>query len=138
MRTIHPTWVLMLSSLILSACGASAGPSTSVSITMTEFTFLPNTLSVPAWQDITITVTNTGAVAHDLMIMKQGKEILGHDDLEDGRADAYWSQEALEPGESLVSTFVAPTVPGEYQIVCGVAGHLEAGMVGKLIVVAAP
>jgi uncharacterized cupredoxin-like copper-binding protein len=32
-------------------------------------------------------------------------------------------------------TFTAPEQPGDYQIVCGIAGHLQAGMIGTLTVV---
>ena len=125
--------------LILSACGASNGASTSVSLTMTDFTFLPSTLTVPAGEEITLTLTNSGAVAHDLMIMKLGQEISsgGHVGPEE-HANVFWEQELLGAGETVKATFTAPTEPGEYQIVCGVAGHLEAGMQGRLIVVAAP
>ena len=125
--------------MILSACGGSSGPSTTVSLTMTDFTFLPNTLTVPAGEEITLTLANGGAVAHDLMIMKLGADIgsQGHVGPEE-HANVFWEQELLGAGETVKATFTAPTEPGEYQIVCGVAGHLEAGMQGRLIVVAAP
>jgi len=125
--------------LILSACGASNGASTSVSLTMTDFAFLPNTLTVPAGEEITLNLTNSGAVAHDLMIMKLGADIGadGHVGPEE-RANVYWEQELLDAGKTVKVTFTAPSDPGEYQIVCGVAGHLEAGMQGRLMVVQAP
>jgi uncharacterized cupredoxin-like copper-binding protein len=106
---------------------------------MTDFAFLPNALTVPAGEEITLTLTNSGAVAHDLMIMKLGQEIsaTGHVG-PDEHANVFWEQELLEAGETVKSTFTAPTEPGEYQIVCGVAGHLQAGMQARLIVVAAP
>jgi uncharacterized cupredoxin-like copper-binding protein len=124
--------------LILSACGGGGQPSRSISLTMTEFSFLPNTFTVPAGEDVTITVTNAGAVAHDFMIMKLGYELGSHTPGKDLDPSVYWRQEQLEAGEVAQSTFTAPSQPGEYLIVCGVAGHLEAGMVGKLIVVPAP
>ena len=31
-------------------------------------------------------------------------------------------------------TFTAPTEPGEYQVVCGIEGYLEGGMLGELVV----
>jgi uncharacterized cupredoxin-like copper-binding protein len=106
---------------------------------MTDFAFTPNTLSVPAGEEITIKVTNNGAVAHDLMIMKAGKELTSHDHVGSGsHADAYWEQNLVGPGESRESTFAAPSEPGEYMILCGVAGHLEAGMTARLVVVASP
>jgi uncharacterized cupredoxin-like copper-binding protein len=104
---------------------------------MTDFAFAPNTLTVPAGQQINVTVSNSGAVAHDLMIMKLGKDLTSHDHVgADAHANAYWEQEQVPPGQSLQSTFTAPAEPGQYQIICGIAGHLEAGMVGTLVVVA--
>src|SRR5574340_166337 len=119
--------------LILSACGPGGGPSTSVAVTMTDFAFTPNSLMVPAGQEITIKVTNNGAVAHDLMIIKLGDELTSHDHVDsNAHSNAYWEQTQLAPGSTQESKFTAPTVPGEYQMICGVPGHLEAGMVGKL------
>ena len=40
---------------------------------------------------------------------------------------------ALEPGASLTWIFV-PMRPGRYPLLCPVAGHVEGGMVGALIV----
>jgi len=135
----HRTILPILTAFMLSACGASGRPATSISVTMTDFTFLPNTLTVPAGQEITLSVTNSGAVAHDFMIMKLGYQIDSHGHFgQEEHANVYWEQEQLEAGARLDSKFTSPTEPGEYQIVCGVAGHVEAGMVGKLIVVPAP
>jgi uncharacterized cupredoxin-like copper-binding protein len=106
---------------------------------MTDFTFIPNTLTVPAGEEITLSVTNGGAIAHDFVIMKLGYQIDSHGHFgREEHANVYWEQEQLEPGARLESKFTSPAEPGEYQIVCGVAGHVEAGMVGKLIVVPAP
>lgn len=140
MRNLSPiTMLTTLTVIILSACGRAEGASTSLQLTTTDFAFTPNRLSVPAGQEITIRVSNNGAVAHDLMIMKLGKELTSHDHAgPEAHANAYWEQELLAPGTTRESTFVAPAEPGEYQIICGVAGHVEAGMVGKLVVVAAP
>jgi plastocyanin len=135
LRSILPTMLV----LILSGCGLAAGPSTSIHLTMTEFAFAPNTLTVPAGQEITIRVTNNGAVAHDLVIMKLGQELSSRDHAgPEARANAYWEQEQVAAGTTMESKFVSPAEPGEYQIICGVAGHLEAGMVGKLVVVRSP
>jgi len=140
MRNLSAITVLStLCVMILSACGPGGGPSTSLQLTMTDFAFTPNSLSVPSGKEITIRVTNNGAVAHDLMIMMLGSELVSGDHAgSQAHANAYWEQELLAPGTMKESTFVAPSEPGEYQIICGVAGHLEAGMTGKLVVVAAP
>lgn len=125
--------------VILSACGASGGASTTLNLTMTDFAFVPNSLTVPAGKEITLNLTNSGAVAHDFMIMNLGQELNVQDHLDpEAHANAFWEQELLEAGQTVKSTFTAPSEPGEYQIVCGVAGHLQAGMQGRLIVVEAP
>ena len=40
---------------------------------------------------------------------------------------------ALEPGASLTWVFV-PMRPGRYGLLCPVTGHVEAGMVGSLVI----
>lgn len=123
--------------LILSACASGSAPVTSIKITLTEFSFVPNTFTVPAGQQIKIAATNSGAVAHDFMIMNHGQELTGHGmSGTDSHSGAYWALEQIPPGERVQAEFTAPDDPGEYQIACGVPGHLDAGMIGKLIVVA--
>ena len=126
-------FVLLGMSLFLSACGA-AGPVTTITVTMTDFKFEPMEFTVPAGQEITVNATNNGAVLHEFVIFKLGQtagEKFGDEDEE----NIYWEVE-VEPGASVAETFTAPTEPGEYSVTCGIEGHLEAGMNGKLIVVA--
>jgi uncharacterized cupredoxin-like copper-binding protein len=125
--------ILLSFTFALTACGGG-GPSTNISVDMTEFMFNPTDFTVPAGQEITIGLSNNGAVMHDFVIMKYGTEV-GQDFDEEDEMNVYWEAE-LEPGTSETLTFTAPSEPGEYQVVCGVAGHYLAGMVAKLIVVA--
>ena len=118
--------------LALTAC-SSGGASTSLNVNMTDFVFNPNNFTVPAGQEITIEATNNGAVEHELVIFNFGTDAGDKFDDED-EDNIYWEVE-VEPGESTTVTFTAPSQPGEYFVSCGIAGHLEAGMVGKLIVV---
>jgi uncharacterized cupredoxin-like copper-binding protein len=118
--------------MALSACGAS-GPSTNIRVDMTEFMFDPSGFTIPAGQEITIELSNNGAVVHDFIIMKYGAEV-GQDFGEEDEANVYWKAE-LEPGTSETLTFTAPSEPGEYQVACEIEGHYLAGMVAKLIVV---
>lgn len=123
---------VLAGALILSACGGASGPSTSIKVDFTDFKFTPDQWTVPAGQEITITVKNDGAVEHEFVIMNLGTtagEAFGDED----EANIYWEVEA-QPGESKTETFTAPSAPGEYQIVCGTEGHLEAGMVGSMTV----
>ncbi|MGZ6316883.1 MAG: cupredoxin domain-containing protein [Anaerolineales bacterium] len=119
--------------LALAACGQS-GPSTSIKVMMTDFAFSPNSFTVPAGEQISVAITNNGGVAHSFIIMKLGKKVQGHFSDAD-QPNVYWGKTAVDPGTSVKDTFTAPGEPGEYQIVCGVAGHFEAGMVAKLTVV---
>jgi len=126
--------ILLGVSLILSACGSAGGASTNLNIIMTDFKFEPVQNTIPAGKEITLKLTNDGAVLHEYVIMKLGQTVgekFGPEDEE----NIYWEAE-VDTGETATVTFTAPSEPGEYEIVCGTEGHLEAGMVGKLFVVA--
>lgn len=120
-------------SLALSSCDAG-GATTEFNVTMTDFMFDPMEFTVPAGKLITVNATNNGAVEHEFVIFKFGTdagEKFGPEDEE----NIYWEVEVF-PGESTTSTFTAPTQPGVYSVNCGIQGHLEAGMVATLTVVA--
>lgn len=119
-------------SLLLVACGG--GPSTNLKLNMTDFMFDPIDFSVPAGQTITMTATNGGAVEHEFVIFKLGTDA-GDKFGDEDEDNIYWEVE-VQPGETVTETFVAPSEPGEYYVTCGIEGHLEAGMVASLIVVA--
>jgi uncharacterized cupredoxin-like copper-binding protein len=127
-------WVAILLGLAfgLAACG-TAGPSTHLKVDMMEFMFNPSNFTVPAEQEITLELTNTGAVVHDFIIMKYATSV-GDDFGDEDVPNIYWKAE-LEPGTSASYTFTAPSEPGDYQVICGVQGHYQAGMVAKLTVV---
>ena len=124
---------LLLLSTMLPACGES-GPTTDIAVNMVEFTFTPDQFIVQAGQEITITATNSGAVKHDFVIFKLGTSAGDKFDEQD-KPNVFW-EVTVGPGESRTTTFMAPDVAGEYSIACGIEGHLQAGMSGKLIVVA--
>lgn len=126
--------VFLLATLALSACGGQNQPSTEIQVDMTDFAFTPNQYMVPVGQEITLHVQHDGTVEHDFIIMKYDTTVGEHFDKED-QPNIYW-QLKVQPGQTETVTFTAPSQPGTYQIVCGMAGHVEAGMVGKLEVVA--
>lgn len=127
-----PLIVLLLTTLILSACGTGK-PSTEINVAMTDFAFTPSRYTVPAGGQITLNATHDGLVEHDFVIMKLNTDVGGHFNEED-LVNVHW-QIKIQPGDSQTVTFTAPDQPGTYQIVCGMAGHVEAGMVGQLVVV---
>jgi uncharacterized cupredoxin-like copper-binding protein len=122
----------------LASCGGSSGPSKSLKVTMTDFTFSPNTFTVPAGETISLSITNNGAVAHSFIIMNAGYQLRGHFADADPSSIYWQGAPIVTPGQSVNTEFSAPGEPGDYQIVCGVSGHLEAGMVAKLVVVSQP
>ena len=129
-----PFLLFALLSLVLASCGG-AGPVTTINVTLTDFQFTPNQFTIPAGQEITLHVMNTGAVVHNFVIMKLGTSAGDAFD-EDDEANVYWQERDIPSGGDISATFTAPTEPGEYQVVCRTEGHIASGMTAKLIVVA--
>ena len=121
--------VLFVVALALTGCSSQK---VTLEIAMSDFAFTPRTLEVPAGAEITLHLTNNGALLHEMVIMIYGKEATAPFD-EDDESNIYWEHE-LEHGEKATVTFTAPSEPGEYQLVCGIPAHIEQGMVGTLIV----
>lgn len=125
----------VLSTLIISSCGvAGASSSKSIDVTLTDFAFSPNTFTVPAGAQISLTAVNNGAASHSFLIIKKGIQLKGPF-TDSNKSDVFWGTDQIASGTSLQATFIAPGEPGQYQIVCGVPGHLELGMLATLIVV---
>ena len=123
--------ILLLAALALTGCGKNY--STELTVDMTEFMYSPTEFTIPAGQEITLTLKNDGAVGHEFVIMNFGKTAtLPFSDDDEG--NIYWEHE-VEPGNTETVTFTAPSELGDYEVVCGTAGHLENGMQAKLTVV---
>jgi uncharacterized cupredoxin-like copper-binding protein len=127
-------FVLAVLLFSLTGCGGGATSySTSLEVEMKEFMFEPTDFTVPAGKEISIQLVNDGAIKHEFVIMKLGTEVsvpFGDDD----EGNIYWEHE-VDAGKTETVTFTAPSEPGEYQVICGISGHMEAGMVAKLTVV---
>ncbi len=125
--------VLIVMSLGLAGCTTTArGASTALSVVLTDFAFKPDTFTIPAGKDISISVTNKGANVHEFVIMKAGTKVdppFGDKD----EGNIYWEIDDVQPGQTKTGKFTAPG-PGTYQIVCGQPNHIEMGMVGTLTV----
>jgi len=129
--------------LMLAACGGGGGNSSGgstesgpapVSLSFSgldTFAYDPTSASVPAGAQVTVDFTNGGALEHDWMLVADGTDV-----------NAVTAADALMPeahsgviaaGQSKTFTFTAPAA-GTYKIVCTVAGHAPAGMVGTFTV----
>ncbi len=124
---------IILSVIPFTACSRREIASTNVNVTMVDYLYKPNEIVIPAGQQITLNLTNNGAVHHEFVIMKYGTTV-GESFGDEDEENIYWEQE-VEPGQTMSVTFTAPTEPGVYQFVCGIEGHYTAGMKGTIRVV---
>lgn len=86
-----------------------------VEVTLTEFSIAPAELSVPAGTPLTFTAANAGVAEHDFTI------------------DGVAGTETVAAGGT--ATLEVDTLePGNYQLLCTIAGHDTAGMEGTLTV----
>ncbi len=126
-------FAIILSMIPFTACSRREIASTNVNVTMVDYLYKPNEIVIPAGQQITLNLTNNGAVHHEFVIMKYGTTV-GESFGDEDEENIYWEQE-VEPGQTMSVTFTAPTEPGVYQFVCGIEGHYTAGMKGTIRVV---
>ena len=133
MKRLSLALLLLVSSILLAACGGGPAAKDTIDVTFTDFKFTPNAFTIPAGKEITLSATNNGAVVHEFVVMKLETNV-GDNFGGDDEGNIYWEVE-VDPGGSKTETFTAPANPGEYQVVCGTPGHYMAGMIGKLIVV---
>ncbi len=125
--------VAMLATLALAACAGSGsgGGGATLDVTLNEFSFTPNTWTVSAGQQVTVTLKNSGTVTHDWTIMKTP---ISGSFTDADKANEFWASPMVSAGQTQTATFTAPTTPGTYQVVCTESGHFEAGMTGTLTV----
>lgn len=97
--------------------------------------FTPGVITVKRGETVRLQVANKGAVLHE-MVLGTPKDLAEHAELM--RKFPTMEHEAphmahVKPGSSgqIVWQF---TQAGEYQFVCLIPGHFEAGMLGKVIV----
>jgi uncharacterized cupredoxin-like copper-binding protein len=96
--------------------GGGAALPTTLEIDMVDLAFQPTDLTIPANTDVTIKAVNKGALPHTFTI-----------------TDVADTGEVASGSSAEVKVNLPP---GEYTFDCTVPGHKEAGMIGKLTVVA--
>ncbi len=132
--------LLLLIALLAACSGAEETTPATMEIVLNanEFSFSPATIELKAGQPVKLIFQNDDVLEHDFSIVKiplAGEAEATGDDHGHGHdaSDALELHVAAAPGETGTLEFT-PTEPGEYEFDCTVAGHKEAGMVGKLIV----
>lgn len=127
--TIPMKLIGVMALLALAGCGPKK---VSISAELSDFKFTPDTFEAPANADVTLTLTNSASVKHEFVILQAGYQLTLPFDADD-QEHTFWRGE-VEAGQSATFTFTAPSAAGEYQVVCGVPGHAEAGMLGSFTV----
>ena len=122
--------VVFVLALTLTACGCNK---TTLNVTATDEGYDSSTYTVPAGKEVTLNMTNKGVLEHEFAILKLGEHVtppFGEKD-ED---KILWELDGVEAGTTKSATFTAPTEAGEYDVICGIPGHIEKGMIATLIV----
>lgn len=111
---------------LVGLCAACASPSSSskksaavpieLRVVATEFKYEPNVLEVPAGVPVNLLIDNSGAATeHGLTLAEFGVRL------------------EVRVGEVAGKTVIFDR-SGEYEFICDLPGHKEAGMKGKLLV----
>jgi uncharacterized cupredoxin-like copper-binding protein len=108
---------------LLAGCGggsATAQPSGSTKVTMTEYHFEPSAIQVPSGKVVFYVVNAGNTMSHDMIIRDStGQRVAGSD--------------LLSAGDSAVFT-IDSIAAGNYVIFCDQPGHESSGMKGTLTV----
>jgi nitrite reductase (NO-forming) len=91
-------------------------PIVEVTVGVKDLRFEPSTMEVARGSVLRLTLSNTSVLPHNFAI-----------------GDLKFDMPTVDGGKK-VTQDVTLDQPGEYQYVCTVLGHKEAGMVGKLVV----
>ncbi len=86
-----------------------------LTVTTSEYNFVPSTLRAREGEAVKFVVKNTGRVSHEFELKDFGVEAV------------------VPPGKSVRVT-LRPMKPGVYNLTCDLPGHLEKGMRGELVV----
>lgn len=125
--------VLVVAALFLAACGAQ-GNSNEVKVTLTDFGVEASRTSFEVGVPYHFTITNNGAINHEIMIMPPltEEQMSMNMDMEemDEMALAMIEEDELTPGttQSFDFTFTEPAPNGSLEFACHVEGHYVAGM----------
>jgi uncharacterized cupredoxin-like copper-binding protein len=129
-KNLVSSFLVLALSLILTACGSNK---TTLNVTATDTGYDSDSYTVPAGVEVTLNLTNTGLIEHEFAILKLGEHVTPPFGPKD-EDKIFWELDGVEAGTTKSDTFTAPTEPGEYDVICGIPGHIELGMTATLIV----
>ena len=116
--------------------GSMAGPvDLGTTKTLDTFVFEPNAWETTAGAETTLELDNSaGTQEHTWVLLNAG---VTRDDaltITEADTDKITFNMKVPAGQTASETFTAPATPGEYVVVCDVAGHAAGGMIGTLTV----
>ena len=103
-----------------------APPTSEPTVSATEFAFDPTDLAVPADEEVTVELVNDGGTVHNWTVLDE--EIA--DESEFDEALVVGGVPDVNGGQA--GTGALTLEVGEYQVICTIAGHLDAGMQGRV------
>jgi plastocyanin len=116
--------------VLLASCGDDGGEaSTSIDATASEFQFEPDAWTVPTGEEFSIDFENAGAVEHEWAVIKLGEDIGSEDEFAEDKV--LFEVEAVPAGDSTTESFTVDEA-GDYQVICALETHFDAGMEGTL------
>lgn len=127
MKLVTGSAVIRLTAVLLVALGLAAcqtqsgGSSGSAGINLADMRFTPNRIDAKVGVPLTVRLTNTGTVRHDLNFEAIHMPGLGG------------VESILGPGETRTITLTFDT-PGTHTFICTLPGHAAAGMTGAAFV----
>ena len=107
---------------------APVTPSDDVTVAGGEFYFEPESVLVVADAEVRVELVNEGNLDHNWTVLEAGETVASEDEIEGASVLAEIGD--VLPGESGEGTFTF--APGQYQVICTIAGHFSGGMRGTL------
>ena len=106
-----------------------------VRIEMSEFSFTPKDIVLEAGQPYILEVVNTGTVKHEFTAGDFFRSVATRkaETAESEVKVPFFTEIEVFAGKS-AELYLIPLLPGTYELVCEIEGHLEAGMFGAITV----
>ena len=106
--------------------GGGGGAAGEATVAASEFAFDPADVELTAGAEVTVELDNGGAVEHNWTVLSE--EITAESEFNEDLVVAQVGNTAA--GETNSASFTLE--PGEYQVICTIAGHFDAGMQGTV------
>lgn len=97
-RSIFLFSMLIVVSALLAACGGQEPEPVTYQVEMSEYAFSPDTLEAKVGQEVTIELTNSGLLEHELMF---GREVMMMDNRPNGFEHDMFEEAGVEPAVAM-------------------------------------